>query len=254
MGGHENVRHPYPSNTNFEGNKCERVQAGTEGKRSESPGSTQGSSGDKLTVYVFRGIFIPVSRSPKKTPRYLSVLIEFACGWVVFPGQVYHRTASRRRKKPASERPFIFLLYIFSFYTNCLFTPDARFPYNDHYIPTSRSTYHMSAMDDPSRPLSSGMNEYRQVGLCTKYRNVKLLTSTQHLSISENKRQKRRRSWADQDMAYQSLPHGKTYAVLAAEGIVARAKQVRYAQSVFIYWLLTYFRYLQRTMYQGSLQ
>lgn len=30
-------------------------------------------------------------------------------------------------------------------------------------------------------------------------------------------------------MAYESLPHGKTYAVLAAEGIVARAKQVRRA-------------------------
>ena len=28
-------------------------------------------------------------------------------------------------------------------------------------------------------------------------------------------------------MAYQSLPHGKTYAILAAEGIVARVKQVR---------------------------
>ncbi|KAJ4989369.1 hypothetical protein SVAN01_05094 [Stagonosporopsis vannaccii] len=48
----------------------------------------------------------------------------------------------------------------------------------------------------------------------------------QHLNVSQTQRQKRRRSWADQDMAYQSLPHGKTYAILAAEGIVARARQV----------------------------
>ncbi|KAF9695135.1 hypothetical protein EKO04_007169 [Ascochyta lentis] len=48
----------------------------------------------------------------------------------------------------------------------------------------------------------------------------------QHLNVSENKRQKRRRSWADQDVAHESMPHGKTYAILAAEGIVARAKQI----------------------------
>ncbi|KAF3042069.1 hypothetical protein E8E11_006932 [Didymella keratinophila] len=70
----------------------------------------------------------------------------------------------------------------------------------------------MASIEDPSRSLPnrfSVMDEYKQ-----------------HLNVSENKRVKRRRSWTDQKMAYESLPHGKTYAVLAAEGIVARAKQI----------------------------